>query len=95
MLIRVNDPFLKRNLSRFQLSHIWDEVLQNIPAFHLKSYSAATTPHGPSPIYTLGGAHNFTLISMVLPWGSQHPSGTMSPPPFTHVSVPSMVSVVW
>ena len=38
MYIRINDPFLKRNVGKCQLSHIWDEVLFSIPALHL-SYS--------------------------------------------------------
>ena len=29
--IRVNDPFLNRNIGKFQLLHIWDEVLINSP----------------------------------------------------------------
>ena len=27
MLIRVNDPSLNRNISKYQLPHIWDEML--------------------------------------------------------------------
>ena len=36
MFIRVNNSSLNRNLGKFQLHHIWDEVLQDTPAFHLK-----------------------------------------------------------
>ena len=42
MLIRVSDPSLNRNLGKFQLPHIWGEVLQDISALHLSQYSAAT-----------------------------------------------------
>ena len=36
MFIRVNDPPLNRNLGKYQLSHIWDEVLQDILALQLQ-----------------------------------------------------------
>ena len=36
ILIRVNDPSLNRNIGKFQLSHIWDEVLARSPELHLK-----------------------------------------------------------
>ena len=36
MLIRVNDPFLYRNIGKYQLPHIWDEVLVRSPEMHLK-----------------------------------------------------------
>ena len=31
MLIRVNDPSLNRNIGKYQLPHIWDEVLVKSP----------------------------------------------------------------
>ena len=31
ILIRVNDPFLYRNIGKYQLPHIWDEVLVKSP----------------------------------------------------------------
>ena len=31
ILIRVNDPSLKRNIGKYQLPHIWDEVLVKSP----------------------------------------------------------------
>ena len=34
--IRVNDPSLNRNINMFHLSHIWDEVMFNTLALHLK-----------------------------------------------------------
>ena len=36
MLIRVNDPSLKRNIGQYQLPHIWDEVLVTSPELQLK-----------------------------------------------------------
>ena len=36
IFIRVNDPFLNRNIGKFQLPHIWDEVLARSPELHLK-----------------------------------------------------------
>ena len=36
ILIRVNDPSLNRNIGKFQLPHIWDEVLARSPELHLK-----------------------------------------------------------
>ena len=36
MLIRVNDPSLNRNTDKYQLPHIWDEVLVKSPELKLK-----------------------------------------------------------
>ena len=36
MFIRVNDPPLNRNLGKYQLTHSWDEVLQDTLALHLQ-----------------------------------------------------------
>ena len=36
ILIRVNDPSLNRNIGKFQLPHIWDEVLVKSPGLKLK-----------------------------------------------------------
>ena len=36
MLIRINDPSLNRNIGKYQLPHIWDEVLVRSPEMHLK-----------------------------------------------------------
>ena len=32
----VNDPSLKRNIGKYQLPNIWDEVICNIPGLHFK-----------------------------------------------------------
>ena len=34
--IRVNDPLLNRNLGKFQLPHVWDQILKDMPTLHLK-----------------------------------------------------------
>ena len=36
MYICVNDPSLNRNLGKYQIPHIWDEVLQDTPSLWLK-----------------------------------------------------------
>ena len=36
MNFRVNDPSLNRNIGNYQLSNIWDEVLFDTPALHLR-----------------------------------------------------------
>ena len=36
IFIRVKDPSLNRNIGKFQLSHIWDEVLARSPELQLK-----------------------------------------------------------
>ena len=35
MFIRFNDPILNRNLGKYQLPLIWDEVLKDTPALHI------------------------------------------------------------
>ena len=36
ILIKVNDPPLNRNIGKYQLPHIWDEVLVKSPELKLK-----------------------------------------------------------
>ena len=36
LYIRVNNPSLNRNIGKYHLSHIWDEVLLNISEVNLK-----------------------------------------------------------
>ena len=36
ILIRVNDPSLNRNIGKYQLSHIWDDVLVKSAELKLK-----------------------------------------------------------
>ena len=34
--IRVNDPFLNTDIRKYELSHIWDEVLSTDPDLNIK-----------------------------------------------------------
>ena len=36
IFIRVNNPSLNKNIGKYHLPHIWDEVLFNIPELKLK-----------------------------------------------------------
>ena len=36
MYIKVNDPSLNRNLEKFQIPQVWDQVLKDTPSLHLK-----------------------------------------------------------
>ena len=51
MFIYVNDPSLNRNLGKYQLTHIWDNILQDTPALQVKQSSLTPSPSsllGPS-----------------------------------------------
>ena len=49
--IRVNDPSPNRNIGKYQLPHIWDEVLINTPDVHLKEtlFPMSTRPTAQGP----------------------------------------------
>ena len=54
LYIRVNDPSLNRNIGKYHLPHIWDEVLHNISELKLKKLtmhitSACWLQHLPAP----------------------------------------------
>ena len=51
IFIYVNDPSLNRNLRKYQLPHIWDNILQDTPVLQVKQSSL--TPIPPSPIPSL------------------------------------------
>ena len=36
MYIRVNDPSLNRNLGKFQVPHVWDQILKDMPTLHIR-----------------------------------------------------------
>ena len=69
MLIRLNDPSLNRNIGKFQLPYIWDEVLLNTPGLHLKqtlfTYNQVhcARPTLSSPLAAQGSPHtvHFTI----------------------------------
>ena len=49
MYIHANDPSLNRNLGKYQLPHIWDEVLQDIPSLQLNNTALLPTPTWAKP----------------------------------------------
>ena len=54
--IRVNNPTLNRNKGKFNLHHIWDRVLLNIPGLKIKrhvqgiGHAQNTQPNCPTPL---------------------------------------------
>ena len=53
MYIRVNDPSLNRNLGKFQLPHVWDQVLKDTHSLHLKLCKSPPPLRHPFPPWTL------------------------------------------
>ena len=49
MFIHVNDPSLNRNLGKYQLSHIWDNILQDTPALQVKQTNLSPYWYYPIP----------------------------------------------
>ena len=53
MFIHVNDPSLNRNLGKYQLPHIWDNILHDTPALQVKQLNLSPPPtvywHYPFP----------------------------------------------
>ena len=47
MFIHVNDPSLNRNLGKYQLPHVWDNILQDTPALQLKQSNLTPYPIPP------------------------------------------------
>ena len=78
MCIHVSDPLFNRNLGKYQLPHIWDEVLQDTPPLQLRwlSFTSYSPPHRPPPICILhnimGSTCNFKLAS-IIPCGVAFP----------------------
>ena len=68
---KVNDPLLDRNLGKYQLPHIWDNILQDMPVFQVKQTNPPppllalplprfpNCPLTPPPIQ--GGGHMYTF----------------------------------
>ena len=44
MSICVNNPLLNRNLVKYQLPHIWNNILQNTPALQVKQSNLPPSP---------------------------------------------------
>ena len=78
MFIRGNGPPFNRNLGKYHLPHIWDEVLQDMPALCLQWYPPFPHHHH-SPTWAMPtrGYMHITLVSMVL-WGV---------PPTSHIHI--------
>ena len=73
ILMRVNDPSLNRNIGKYQLSHIWDEVLMNSPELRLKwqasiikAWGVITSVTYRMVLYNLN--YNISLITSWLQW---------------------------
>ena len=88
MFITVNDPILNRNLGKYQLPHIWDEVLQDMLALHLWCYHFhfSCPTWAPSPLIR-GHTHH--------PWWVYSSQGCLSPSPYRyqtshHILVPKI-----
>ena len=47
MFIHVNDPSLNRNLGKYQMPNVWNNILQDTPALQLKQSSLTTLPYIP------------------------------------------------
>ena len=87
MFIRVHDPSLTRNPGKYQLPHIWDQVLQDMPALCLQWYP--TSSFNVSRIPLIRECMHI-LISMVLP-------GVPSPPYLSPICilVPNFPAKFW
>ena len=64
MFIHIHEPTLNRNLGKYQLSHIWDHLLQTSPMLQLKPSSPHLPPNytpslQPTPTTYAGGACTF------------------------------------
>ena len=57
MYIKVNDPSLNRNLGKFQLPQVWDQVLKDTPSLQLKQHKPPLVSAIPlHPTLPKGGA---------------------------------------
>ena len=63
ILIRVNDPSLNRNIGKYQLLHIWDEVLVKSPEFKFKYQPTTSGPWLPPDTYWFHNIMNHTTIN--------------------------------
>ena len=62
LYIRVNNPCLKRNIGKYHLPHIWDEVLFNISELKLKYNAAQGLFHLPPMVITPARHYTPTLV---------------------------------
>ena len=82
MFIRVKDPSLNRDLGKFQIPHIWNEVLHVTPTFLFKYCPISLLHNGPSPPTPHGRAANIFHIGKYGPLPKEGTSflGTSLPP---------------
>ena len=88
-------PSLNRNLRKYQLPHIWDEVLQDTQHSNSRNPLSPLSSMGQSPMAPTGWAHNFQHIGNIVlpPGGANSPCfPIMAPLCIKHKLVPSMVS---
>ena len=57
MYIRVNDPYLNMNLGKFQLPHVWDQVLKDTLTLHLQLHTNYPQHHS-KPLIPPGHLHH-------------------------------------
>ena len=104
MYIRANDVSLSRNTGKFQLFHIWNDVLLNTPALPqgVPSQLHLPTACGPHPLLVGKGAGDTWFVS------ASHSTGRVCGPPpsircqtiwhqvslFIHPMVPSVVFII-
>ena len=85
MYIWVNDPSLNRNLGKYHLDPLWDEVLQDIPSLQLKqSHQFPHLPYNglPSLYHTPYGGHTQYFIGKYDPFSP--PTPILGDVPFPH-----------
>ena len=61
LFIRVNDPSLNRNIGKYHLPHIWDEVLHKTSKLQLKTFTQWLFHLPPTP--TLGNSISLQAIT--------------------------------
>ena len=77
LYIRVNNPSLNKNMGKYHLPHIWDEVLHNTSELKLKQIPYPSAPQGTTSTgrephtlqwpFHLPLGNNISLIKMAIP----------------------------
>ena len=99
MFICVNDPSLNRNLGKYQLPHIWDNILQDTPALQVKQSNlppslplTGTTPRFPNlPLMPCNqskvGANVHSVVCIQMGGAKAPPTSSHPLPMFPHSSL--------